>query len=456
MNDVVLKLKSELNIRTMAESLGMDVHGNSARCYNSMAHKNHDRHYSLSFDSHENRYKCFACGESGDVIDLYMKFKGVDFKQAVEDLSGHSIIPQGKVVPEPAQRKGAASPGTAQAIYAALLDFCGGTDDEAMKYLTGPTRGLTVDTIQEFRLSSIRDYGATTKHMIENFSMDSLKASGLFNDDGKLIFYKHKLLIPFLQEGKVIYLQGRRLDDGRPKYLNLREVEKPLFNADVLSGEPCRVFLCEGVFDPIMLQQYGYNGAGILGVESLTDAMIELFRGHEVVLFLDNDDAGQAAMKKIAQRFAHKGLNAKLKKLPTGCKDITEFCIRYPQKRKETPIPSQALPELSAPLPAQAPEPDHMPTYMEALNTLINRLEAEFSALPDQMAEEQAAHASHLLAMINKYHHERARAVAEKRNHWRPGPGDVILRQFGAEFVPSSVNVQRYTDVTKPRKRAIA
>lgn len=44
-----------------------------------------DNQASMSLAKH-NRYKCFACDESGDVISLYMKLQGVNFIQAVKKL----------------------------------------------------------------------------------------------------------------------------------------------------------------------------------------------------------------------------------------------------------------------------------------------------------------------------------------------------------------------------------
>ena len=40
-----------------------------------------DRHPSLHFKN--NRFKCFACGASGDVIDLVMRYLNIGFKEAV-------------------------------------------------------------------------------------------------------------------------------------------------------------------------------------------------------------------------------------------------------------------------------------------------------------------------------------------------------------------------------------
>ena len=65
-------------IEDVAKRLGIEVGRHKALC---PFHQ--DRHPSLHFDIKRNRYKCFSCGASGDVIDLVMRYMNVSFKEAV-------------------------------------------------------------------------------------------------------------------------------------------------------------------------------------------------------------------------------------------------------------------------------------------------------------------------------------------------------------------------------------
>ena len=65
-------------IEGVADELGIKVVRHLALCP-----FHGDRHPSLYFDVKRNRFKCFACGASGDVIDLVMKYNNVGFKEAV-------------------------------------------------------------------------------------------------------------------------------------------------------------------------------------------------------------------------------------------------------------------------------------------------------------------------------------------------------------------------------------
>ena len=73
-------------IEDVAKRLGIEVGRNKALC---PFHE--DRHPSLHFDIKRNRYKCFSCGASGNVIDLVMRYMYVSFKEAVEWMTNGSL-----------------------------------------------------------------------------------------------------------------------------------------------------------------------------------------------------------------------------------------------------------------------------------------------------------------------------------------------------------------------------
>jgi len=339
-------------ILDLAKSLGMEIKGRQARCYNSTAHNHNDSNFSLGLDIKRNRYKCFACGEQGSVIDLYMQVKGLEFRQAVKELAemtglspksqnthqtGYNKPYAYKDVKNPSQATREAineDLGAYSDIYEELYLYCTGglendcpaLDKESNSFLKD--RGLKQETLDRFLLFSIKDYQATDKHLKEKFGTKKLSEAGIIGENGNLIFYKHKIIIPFLQDGRIIFLQGRRLDQEQPKYLHLKR-PVPLYNADALAetekGE--KVYICEGVFDTMMLEQNGYKAIGILGVNNFKDDYIDLFKGLNVVLALDNDEAGRKGTKELAKMFLLKGQGVSSKQLPDGINDITDYFL---------------------------------------------------------------------------------------------------------------------------------
>jgi len=331
-------IKDRIKIINLARQLGLDVKGKQARCFNTPAHKNGDKNPSLSFDVDKNRFTCWACGVKGDIFDLYREVKGVDFKQALAELGALAGVPSIAVKPatagykprkqpEQAQTQAEAKKGDFKSIYKLFKEYCRGLDQDSLNYLTGKTRCLTTQTINRFGVFTIKDYGATKDYLLSQHSLKDLQEAGLFNETGNLIFLKHRLITPFTDSGEIIFLQGRRLDAGQPKYLNLKQRAVPLFNKDTLKDIPegGKAYICEGVFDAMILEQNGFKAVAIVGVNGFKPEMTDLFKGFDVVLALDNDDSGKQGIQTLARMFLERGQKVKVKTLPDGVKDITEF-----------------------------------------------------------------------------------------------------------------------------------
>ena len=77
MDKFELQQLRDLPIEGVAERLGMEVVRHKALC---PFHDDH--HASLSFNVRKNTYRCFVCGEHGGTIDLVMRVKGMEFKEA--------------------------------------------------------------------------------------------------------------------------------------------------------------------------------------------------------------------------------------------------------------------------------------------------------------------------------------------------------------------------------------
>lgn len=329
------QLKHSIGIVQLAEVLGLQVRGSQARCFNAEGHKYGDKNPSLGLDTKTNRFKCFACGVSGSIIDLYMQVKGINsFQQAISELNaltGLEKLPQmaGDGYKKTAQTKETGKITPIRGIYEALKGFCGGLDKESLDYLTGGSRGLTKETIARFNIFSIKDYAQVNGLMKDKYSLEQLKEAGLVSKQGNLIFYRHKIITPFIKDGEIIFLQGRRTDNQHPRYMHLKR-SVPLFNTETLktlkAGE--RVYICEGVFDAIMLEQQDYRAVAILGVNNFKPEMAGPFKGLDVMLCLDNDESGRQATKALARAFLPKGQGVRQKILPEGIKDITEFFLK--------------------------------------------------------------------------------------------------------------------------------
>jgi len=106
------------------------------------------------------------------------------------------------------------------------------------------------------------------------------------------------------RSARIVAFQSRTTGDQQPKYLNTPPGAKlPLFPiVEPLQG---RIILVEGIFDVINLHDKGLtNAVCCFGVNNVTEEKLQVLTvaGVEGIdVFLDNDDAGQAASKKIRE-----------------------------------------------------------------------------------------------------------------------------------------------------------
>ena len=106
------------------------------------------------------------------------------------------------------------------------------------------------------------------------------------------------------RSARIVAFQSRTTGDQLPKYLNTPPGAKlPLFPiVEPLQG---RIILVEGIFDVINLHDKGLtNAVCCFGVNNVTEEKLQVLTvsGVEGIdVFLDNDDAGQAASKKIRE-----------------------------------------------------------------------------------------------------------------------------------------------------------
>ena len=195
-------------------------------------------------------------------------------------------------------------------VYESLEKFCYGVDEEAYDYLSGKDRGLSQETIKRFRLFAIKNLKLTFEYLKDCFSDDELLISGLINKNGKLVFSYHKLIIPYLENSKIVYLRGRRIQPSKElsKYISLSNYSgnlplKRFFNIDTLKRvkEKERLIVCEGEFDTMIMEQEGYAAVGIPGVTNIPAEQIGIIKKYDLHIAFDNDEAGANAMQKIVK-----------------------------------------------------------------------------------------------------------------------------------------------------------
>jgi len=377
------KIKEVVRIEDLANRLGYPMQRNGF-CFSIYKQ---EKTPSLKLYPPTDTYYDFSSGESGSVIDFYMGVYSVDFNTAVKELGdlygityGQSPVhsPQSSIRQIPSktvrnntenifecmstdekilfdERAGIGDEKQAlidvkkhriernAEIFDDLYLYCTtkGWSQPAWKYLT-QKRLLGAKTIVFFKLFFIQNYFEVNNHLKKRWPLDYLRRAGLFNlkedGSGNFIFYNHRLIIPYLHNNKIVYLRGRYFDaDNKTetstnKYLGLKNdalgvnTPKRFYNSDainnLLPGE--RVYITEGEFDAMLLEDAGFKSLAIPGVGNIPK--LEKFaklKNAEVVFIPDSDEAGSKLQSELIKIFEAMGNRISIKKLPA--KDVTDY-----------------------------------------------------------------------------------------------------------------------------------
>ncbi|MBP6976312.1 DNA primase, partial [Candidatus Dojkabacteria bacterium] len=290
------------------------------------------------------RYKCFGCGESGDIFTFVQKIENIDFPETLEKLAKEAGVTLRKQrVNTTYERLEDINKKAAIYFFRQLKDKKG---IKALEYVKN--RGIKDESIKSFGIG-YSPGGIELLSYIQSetkYSKEELLASGLFVEkEGKLRskFYKRVMFPIRSSSGKVIAFTGRVLPDNDygPKYMN--SPETPIYHKkDNLYGQyesrqeirkNDLAILCEGTTDVISAHQIGIkNIVAPLGTALTKEQLQKISKLTKNVLFLfDSDTAGQKALEKAFIMSQELSLNTyATNTLPY--KDIDEMIKESPKK----------------------------------------------------------------------------------------------------------------------------
>jgi DNA primase len=299
-----------------------------------------ERTPSFGIDPVQKVYHCFGCQASGDVFTFVQETDGVDFKGALELLAERYGVELQREQEDPreAERRKRRERllellKRTAAYYERYLSESSEAS-QAREYLHG--RGLQEQVLREFRvgyapsawdrmLRASRKGGYSNREIYDAGLAQRSKQTGQLYDR-----FRARIMFPLSDmRGRVLGFGARAIRDGRgPKYLNTSDNELyhkglHLYGADLARAHAARagrVILCEGYTDVIALHQAGMrNAVGLMGTALTAEQVAELARmAQTVLLALDADSAGQAAMLRAAGLAAKRKLELRVVPLPAG------------------------------------------------------------------------------------------------------------------------------------------
>lgn len=300
-------------------------------------------------------FRCFGCGEGGDVFSFMMKHDALSFPEVLERLAervGYELPARKDGVTRAAEADLRArikeANEAAQAYFRAQLEAAVGA--EARAYLEG--RGIGPELAARFGLGFAPPGWDGLAQALARQGLDQglLEQAALVrprpSGGGAYDVFRRRVTFPIHNEtGVIVGFGGRAIaPEDEPKYLNSPEtpvyhkghVLYGLYQAAASIKAKDEALLMEGYLDVITAHAYGFTQAvGVLGT-ALTPAQAKLLLRYtpskRVVLAFDADRAGQAAAERglatLGEVARGVGLTLRVVAVPDG-KDPDAYLRRH-------------------------------------------------------------------------------------------------------------------------------
>lgn len=270
----------------------------------------HDDHSpSFSVQKDKQIYKCFSCGESGNVITFVQKYNGITFTEALKMLADRAGIPLNVSTTRKVNTKYEKLyeiNDTVNKYFKANLLSNEGV--KAIKYLED--RNISKDIINEFNI------GLSTSNKLSNilskkYSYEELVKLDICKDINGRYYdtFQDRIIFPIIDENNnVIAFSGRKYtnedlnNNTLPKYSNTKETDifkksEVFYNINNAINEIKKkreIVITEGFMDTIRMSSIGYkNVVAIMGTAFTEKHLLKIKKWKcKVILNLDQDDAG--------------------------------------------------------------------------------------------------------------------------------------------------------------------
>ncbi len=299
-------------------------------------------------------YKCFGCGEGGDVYSFLEKYEGMEFGEALRFLAERAGVKPISFQPGTAGEKERLYNINLLASrfynYMLLKHRLG---KAALTYLLSE-RGLKLETIRAFGLGFAPNLSdALKKYLVDRKKVNpkDIETLGLgYFREGRFIDkLAGRIVFPlFDHRGNIAGFSGRILPGQRDdvaKYIN--SPESPIYHkSNLLFGlnitkndikQSQEAIVVEGELDMISSWQAGVKNVVAIKGTALTEEQVRLLSrfSKKVVLALDADFAGDMAARRGIVIAQEAGMDIKVARLK-GYKDPDEAARDNPDSYKKS------------------------------------------------------------------------------------------------------------------------
>lgn len=294
-------------------------------------------------------FKCFGCGEGGDVFTFIEKMEGVDFYNALKILAdragvrlqSQSISYGGKEHKSDRKTRLFEMNSWAEKVYhKVLVDHP--KAEKGRNYLK--KRGIKKETIETFKIGyAPASWDFLIKFLkTKGYKEEEMAAAGLAIRNEKGGYYdrfRGRIMFPIWNiMGATVAFTSRILEEDKEnpgaKYIN--SSESPIYTkgktiygldkAKMSIKEKDQAVFVEGNMDVLACHQAGFKNVVATSGTAITEDQIKILSRYtfEIAFCFDNDEAGIAAMKKAIQIALKNDISAKIIALPVPFKDPDE------------------------------------------------------------------------------------------------------------------------------------
>ncbi|OGC79789.1 DNA primase, partial [candidate division WWE3 bacterium RIFOXYD1_FULL_43_17] len=296
-------------------------------------------------------YKCFGCGEAGDIFKFVEKIEGIEFSAALEQLAVKAGIKLEKkdYDPESAKRKELYQINNLTAKYYHYVLTKHPEGKAGLDYLT-QKRKLTSETIDFFQMGYAPDTWAALHNFLkkqgihENEMLDAGVISEKTSGEGYIDRFRGRIVFPFKGiDGNTVGFNGRTILDREPKYLNTSETavfHKSIFLFNLVNAKidikKHGAVIVEGQMDVISAYQEGIKNIVASSGTALAESQLKILQRYtnDLTFCFDADSAGVNAVYRAVEIAERMGFNIKVAVIPAPFKDLDEVLKADPEKAK--------------------------------------------------------------------------------------------------------------------------
>ena len=390
--DKITELRNKLNIVDVISSyIPLTKKG---RNYFGLCPFHDDHSPSLSVSQEKQIYKCFVCGESGNVFNFVMNYEHISFPEAVNTLAKTIGMDMGITIKKE---------NTSYTKYYDIMDIANKyyqnnlfskEGEKARIYLEN--RKLTKETIVEFEIGlSLNKHDDLTNLLInKGNSLEELNLIDLSNTSHDAFI--NRVMFPLHnKDGKVIGFSGRIYDNSDlNKYQNTKETpifkkRENLFNYHRAKEEIRKskyVIVMEGFMAVIRAHTIGVRNCIATMGTALSNEQAALIKklSNTIYLCYDGDDAGAKATLSSGDEFSKMGCTVLVIPL-TDKLDPDDYIIKYGEEAFKNLI-DNAIPYNEYKIKVM--KKTYNLNNVDDKTTYVNRVLLEISKEPDEIKRE--------------------------------------------------------------------